>query len=91
MTLRAIARLGENAYVVVSKEAAVESPVPQDTPARILDTRDGELASTVYFGSIIAHNPYLEPIEVTVEEMRELLDKAGIADPAIGTPDASGK
>lgn len=91
MTLRAIARLGEDAYVVVSKEAAVERPVPQDTPARILDTWDGELSSTMYFGSIIAHNPYLEPIEVTVEETQELLDEAGIADPAIGTPDAGGR
>ena len=91
MTLRAIARLGEDAYVVLSKEAVAESPVPQDTPARILDTRDGELSPTVYFGSIIAHNPYLEPIEVSVEETQELLDEAGIADPAIGTPDAGDK
>lgn len=91
MTLRAIARLGEDAYVVVSKEAAAESPVPQDTPARILDTRNGELSPTMYFGSIIAHNPYLEPVEVSVEETQALLDGAGIADPTIGTPDASSR
>jgi hypothetical protein len=65
MTLRAIARLGDDAYVVVSREAVAERPVPQDTPARILDIWDGELSSTIYFGSIIAHNPHLEPIEVT--------------------------
>jgi hypothetical protein len=89
MTLRAIARLGKDAYVVVSNEAAAESPVPQDTPARILETRDGELSSTVYFGSIIAHNPYLEPIEVSIDETQDLLDEARIADPTIGTPEAS--
>lgn len=91
MALRAIARLGEDAYVVVSTEAAAERPVPQDTPARILDTRDGELSPTMYSGSITAHNPNLEPIEVTVGETQELLDEAGVADPGIGTPDAAGR
>jgi hypothetical protein len=90
MTLRAIAQLGEDAYVIVSNEAAAESLVPQNTPARILDTRDGELSPTMYFGSIIAHNPYLEPIEVSIEETQALLDEAEITDPSIGTPEASG-
>jgi hypothetical protein len=91
MTLRAIARLGEDAYVVVSKKAAAEGPVPQDTPARILDMREDELSQTVYFGSIIAHNPYLEPIEVSIKETQDLLDEAGIVDPTIGTPETDGR
>lgn len=84
MTLQAIATTGENAYVLVTEENASQTPIPQDMPARVLDTRAGELHPTMYLGSIMTHNPYIEPVNLDVEETQKLLREAGVNGTTIG-------
>lgn len=73
--LEIIAR-SEERYLLVPSPVADDPPA--DTPARILDSRQGRLFPPQELGSITAHNPYFEEYDPKSGETKWLLDMAEV-------------
>ncbi|MDS0260637.1 hypothetical protein NDI56_14620 [Haloarcula sp. S1CR25-12] len=86
MALRISARVPDSErYLLVDADLETGQPPPVDTPARLLDARQGVLFEPNYFHSITAHVPTFRPYDVADGELDALLDGVEVRGPPATT------
>jgi hypothetical protein len=71
-------------YVLVADDVALDEPRTEPVPARVYLSHKGVLMPPQYFGSILAHSPYLERYEGD-EDVATLLEGAAVRGPPADT------